>query len=288
MNATTPLSTSHDNTAGHHHGPGLDQIKQKMKATWEAGDYATFATYMEKGAIEILEDWHIPGDMKLLDVGCGSGQTAIPAVRSGMDVTGIDIASNLIECARERARIEGHDIRFDIGDAADLPYADASYDVVISLIGAMFAPDYQQTAKEIARVTRPGGRLHMANWTPEGFAATMFRCVAAYTPLPAGVVSPALWGVEDVVIERLGEYYCDFHLERKYYPQWTYPFGTRELVEYFRQHFGPVKRAFDTIDEQQQRSLRAELEDIYQAHNTATDGTTAIRGEYLNISAKRK
>jgi hypothetical protein len=128
----------------------------------------------------------------------------------------------------------------------------------------------------------------MANWTPDGFAATMFKCVARYTPPPAGVPSPALWGVEDIVEQRLGEYFTSFRLERKYYPHWKYPFDTRQLVEFFRQHFGPVKRAFDALDEPGQKSLRAELEDIYQAHNTATDGTTQIKGEYLNVTATRK
>jgi len=263
-------------------------IKSNMKATWEDGDYARFATYMEPGAIEILNGWQIPAHSHLLDIGCGSGQTAIPAARSGMKVSGIDIAANLVDHARERARYDDIDVRFDVGDAADLPYVDAEFDVIISLIGAMFAPDYQHVADEMARVCKPGGRLHMANWTPEGFAATMFRCVAKYTPPPAGVPSPALWGVEENVIDRLHSGFTGFTLERKYYPLWSYPFGTSELVEYFRQHFGPVKQAFDSITTRQQSSLRAELEDIYSAHNIATDGSTQIKGEYLNVSAHRK
>jgi ubiquinone/menaquinone biosynthesis C-methylase UbiE len=263
-------------------------IKGKMKATWEDGDYATFATYMEPGAVEILNGWHIPPGSRLLDIGCGAGQTAIPAARQGMIVTGVDIASNLIEHARERACYEGLAVRFDVGDAEALPCDDDEFDVVISQIGAMFAPAPEQVASEMARVCKPGGRLHMANWTPQGFAATMFRCIARYLPPPADIPSPALWGVEDVVGQRLGEYFTSFRLERKYYPQWKYPFDTRQLVDFFRQHFGPVKRAFDSLDEQGRKSLRAELEDIYQAHNVATDGTTEIKGEYLNVTAIRK
>jgi 2-polyprenyl-3-methyl-5-hydroxy-6-metoxy-1,4-benzoquinol methylase len=268
--------------------PDLAAIKNRMKATWEDGDYAKFATYMQPGAIEILNGWQIPEHSHLLDVGCGSGQTAIPAALSGMQVTGIDIATNLIDYARERARFDEIDARFDIGDAADLPYDDAQFDVVISLIGAMFAPQYQQVAKELARVCRPGGRLHMANWTPDGFAAAMFRCITKYTPPPAGIPSPVLWGVEEIVIERLGKNFTHFELVRKHYPLWKYPFGVAELVEYFRQNFGPVKRAFDSVSPAQQRLLRAELEDIYLTHNIATDGTTEIKGEYLDISARRK
>lgn len=263
-------------------------IKSKMKATWEDGDYATFARYMEPGAEDILNAWHIPSGLRLLDIGCGSGQTAIPAARAGLNVTGVDIASNLIEHARERARYEGLDTEFDVGDAEALPYWDAEFDVVISLIGAMFGPRPEKVAAELARVCKPGGRLHMANWTPTGFAATMFKCVGQYVPPPEGVVPPPLWGVEEVVEERLSQGYKDFRLERKYYPQWKYPFSTVELVEYFRQHFGPVKRAFDALDETGQRSLRADLENIYAEHNLATDGTTEIKGEYLNVSAIRK
>jgi len=268
--------------------PKSTVIKSRMKATWEDGDYAKFATYMEAGAIDILNGWQIPAGSHLLDIGCGAGQTAIPAARQGMQVTGIDIASNLIDHARERAAFDGIEASFEVGDAEHLPCANHEFDVVISLIGAMFAPDPDKVAQKLARVCKPGGRLHMANWTPSGFAATMFRCVAKYTPPPAGVPSPALWGVEETVIDRLGDGFKDFRLERQYYPQWTYPFNTRELVEFFRQHFGPVKRAFDSLDAQGQRCLREELEDIYAAHNIATDGTTEIKGEYLNVSARRK
>jgi SAM-dependent methyltransferase len=263
-------------------------IKLKMKATWEDGDYASFARYMEPGARDILSDWRIPTGLHLLDIGCGSGQTAIPAARAGLRVTGVDIAANLIEHARGRARHEELDVEFDVGDAENLPYWDAEFDVVISLIGAMFGPRPEKVASELARVCKPGGWLHMANWTPEGFAATMFRCVAQYVPPPVGVAPPPLWGVEQVVEERLAEGFKDFSLERKYYPRWKYPFGVAELVEYFRRHFGPVKRAFDALDDNGQQSLRADLEKIFADHNIATDGTTEIKGEYLNVSAIRR
>ena len=266
----------------------LSAIKTKMKNTWEDGDYANFATYMEPGAIDILNDWKIQQGSTLLDIGCGSGQTAIPAALSGKHVTGIDIASNLIEHARERARFENLETRFDVGDAENLPYNNNEFDAVISLIGAIFAPQHDKVASEMGRICRSGGVLHMANWTPDSFAATMFKCVAKYTPPATGIPSPVLWGIEDIVIQRLQNDFTDFKLERKLYPRWKYPFGTQQLVELFRQTFGPVKRAFDSQNEQGQKKLRAELEDIYQAHNVATDGTTEIRGEYLNISASRK
>lgn len=263
-------------------------IKLKMKTTWEDGDYATFARYMQPGAEVILNNWQIPRGLRVLDIGCGSGQTAIPAARAGLRVTGVDIAANLIEHARERARIEGLDARFDVGDAEYLPYENAEFDVVISLIGAMFAPQPEKVAAELARVCKQGGRLHMANWTPESFPAAMFRCIGQYVPPPEGIAPPPLWGVEQIVEERLQEGFSDFRLVRKYYPRWRYPFGTVQLVEFFRQHFGPVKKAFDLLDEPRQKSLRAELENIFSDFNIATDGTTELRGQYLDVTAVRR
>jgi ubiquinone/menaquinone biosynthesis C-methylase UbiE len=280
--------------AGHEKSPAADQgmpdintIKSKMKATWEDGDYADFATYMEPGAIDILNGWKIPANSVLLDIGCGAGQTAIPAARQGMTVTGVDIASNLIEHARERARYEDLLAQFEVGDAEDLPFDDAEFNVVISQIGAMFAPNPAKVVNEMARVCQPGGRLHMANWTQQSFPAKMFKCVAQYTPPPAGVPSPTLWGIEEIAEQRLHEHFDRFVFKREFYPRWKYPFGTRELVEFFRQRFGPVKRAFDSLDAQGQKILREELEAIYAEHNIATDGTTQIKGEFLNISARR-
>ena len=280
-----------NNTTQFHPAPPIAElptIKSKMKATWEDGDYAGFATYMEPGAVDILSAWNIPQASSLLDIGCGSGQSAIPAARSGIKVTGIDIADNLIEHAQERARYENLETRFDVGDAENLPYENNEFDVVISMIGAIFAPQYDKVAFEMGRVCKSGGRLHMANWTPKGFAASMFKCVAKYTPPAAGIQSPTLWGVEDVVIQRLENDFTNFTLERKFYPRWRYPFDTSQVIELFRHKFGPVKRAFDSQNQQGQNTLRAELKEIYQAHNIATDGTTQIKGDYLNASATRK
>ena len=285
MNYVTQAVTEQTNQQYRH---DFSNIKSKMKATWEDGDYASFARYMQPGAEVILNNWQIPPGLHLLDIGCGSGQTAIPAARAGLKITGVDIATNLIEHARERARTEGLNAEFDVGDAEDLPYWDAEFDVVISLIGAMFAPRPEKVAAELARVCKSGGRLHMANLTPEGFSSTMFKCVGQYVPPPQGIAPPSLWGVEQGVEERLQDGFKDFKLERKYYPRWRYPFEAEQLVEYFRQHFGPVKKAFDLQDEYGQKSLRTELEKIFSDYNIATDGTTELKGEYLDVSAVRR
>lgn len=278
-------------TRVHVQGPTLDEIKGRMKATWEDGDYARFATYMEPGAIEILLSWRLPPGQRLLDIGCGAGQTAIPAARLGHRVVGVDIAENLVDHANRRARSEGVDARFDVGDAEALPYADNSFDVVISLIGAMFAPRPDKVVQEIARVLRPDGKLYMANWTPQSMPAQMFKCVAAVTPPPPGFISPALWGDEGTATQRLAGHFGELRLARKTYPYWHYPFDAHGIVDVFRTQFGPVKRAFDklTDDPDAQALLYQQLHDIYRRNSDAQpDGTTTITGgEYLEIVATR-
>lgn len=269
--------------------PDLQTIKAKQKATWEDGDYASFARYMEDGAIEILENWNIPTHVTLLDVGCGSGQTAIPAAKKGIKVYGVDIAENLIQHARQRAFKAKITASFDVGDAENLPYEDNQFDVVISLIGAMFAPRPQRVVSEFARVVKPGGQLFMANWTPSSMPAQMFKAVSSIVPPPTGIESPVLWGDANTVIQRLSDDFTDLKLRKKYYPQWHYPFDISDLVSLFRSHFGPVKRAFDVADVYQQAVLQEKLETIYAENSEQHNGILTITGgEYLEIIATRR
>ncbi len=294
----TNLATAHDLERAYEQGasigdaplqsPGIDAIKAKLKATWMDGDYARFATYMEPGARRILDGWHMESQERLLDVACGAGQTAIPAARRGLRVHGIDIASNLIDHARRRAAKEGVTARFDEGDAEQLPVADASFDVVISLIGAMFAPRPERVAAELARVCRTGGRLYMANWTPGGMVGLMFKTVAGHVPPPAGLPSPLLWGDEATALRRLGDHFSDIRLTRKTYPAWRYPFSECEVVDFFRSNYGPIKRAFEALDAPERRSLHAGLEAVFAAHNSAEDGSVNLQAEYLEVAAVRR
>ena len=269
--------------------PDIAVIKAKHKATWEDGDYASFAKYMEAGAVEILDDWKIERDASLLDVGCGAGQTAIPAAKRGIHVTGIDLAENLIEHARKRAseaRLKAH---FDVGDAENLPYSSHSFDVIISMFGTMFAPRPNQVVSEFARVLKPGGRIIMANWTPTSMPAQMFKAVSQITPPPAASTPPVLWGDEKAVSERLKNNFTDIKLTRRTYPQWHYPFDADELVTLFRSYFGPVKRAFDAANEDQQADFHDALRSIYQNNSTSKNGVLTITGgEYLEVIATRR
>lgn len=263
----------------------FDALKLRLKKTWMSGDYAVFATYLAEGAMDFLAFSKIAPGLKVLDIACGAGQTAIPMARNGNQVTGIDIAANLIETAKERAEKEKLEIHFEEADAEDLPYGDESFDVVFSLIGAMFAPRPDKVASEMARVCRPGGRIIMGNWTPSGFVGEMFKTMGAHLP-PSGFPAPTLWGDEATVTERLKPYVSDMQISRRLYP-FKYPFAPAEVVEFFRSYYGPTNRAFANLDEEKQAALRKDLTELWERHNRAIDGTTFINSEYLDIQAIR-
>ncbi len=266
--------------------PEMESLKVRLKATWMAGDYGKFATYLEPGALEFLSRLKIKQGERVLDVACGAGQLAIPAARIGAIVTGVDIAVNLIEQARSRAQAERLTVQFDEGDAEQLPYGDAAFDTVASLIGAMFAPRPEMVAHELVRVCRSGGRIVMANWTPSGFVGQMFNINGTYVPPPPNMPPPVKWGDETTVRERLHEGISKLQLTRRMYP-FKYPFPPSEVVEFFRTYYGPTQRTFAALDTDRQVALRRDLEQLWSKHNQATDGTTFVESEYLEVIATR-
>jgi ubiquinone/menaquinone biosynthesis C-methylase UbiE len=251
-----------------------------------AGDYGHFARYLESGALEFLARIPIEPGERVLDVACGAGQIAIPAARAGARVTGIDIATNSIEQGRARAQAEGLEARFDEGDAETLPYEDASFDLVVSLIGAMFAPRPDRVAAELLRVCRPGGRIVMANWTPEGFVGQMFKTIGKHVPPSSLMPPPVKWGDEATVRERLNNGVAHLQLTRRLYP-FIYPFPPSEVVEFYRTYYGPLNRAFTTLDEAGQAALRQDLEQLWTEHNLSPNGITHCEPEYLEVIAIR-
>ena len=263
--------------------PDMAAVKTRMKKAWEAGDYGTFATYMEPGAVDLLKAWGVEPGQRLLDVGCGTGQLAIPAARMGLEATGVDIATNLVAQARERAAAEGLTARFDEGDAEALPYEDDSFDIVASIFGAMFAPRPERVAAELQRVCRPGGRILMANWTPTSFPAHLFKTVARYVP-PPDVPPPVLWGDEAVVRERLANA-SEIRVEKRFYSKWAYPFSPPDVVDFFARHFGPIVRANAALGEEDRDALRRDLVDVFERFNRGTNGTTLLEGEFLSVQA---
>src|SRR6266702_4960868 len=216
--------------------PDINGLKARLKEAWTAGDYDRFSRYMEQGARIFYEQLDVPAGCQLLDVACGSGQVALWAARDGVNVTGVDIAPNLVQRAQARAKAEGLSARFIEGDAEALPFEDATFDVVTSLVGAMFAPRPELVARELLRVCSPGGTIAMGNWTREGFIGQMFKTFAKFIA-PSGMPAPVLWGDKAVVRERLGHGVSDLTMTRRQY-SFSYPFPPAEVVEFFRQYYG--------------------------------------------------
>lgn len=266
--------------------PEMESLKTKLRTMWSDGDFGEIAKSYETGAAEFIERLNLQSGMRVLDVACGTGNLSLPAARRGAVVTGVDIAPNLIEQARANAEAENLEIRFDVGDAENLPYEDSEFDAVISMFGAMFAPRPDVVARELKRVCRSGSIIAMANWTPTGFAGEMFKIGAKYVAPPPGMLPPVLWGDEKTVRERLGEGISELNTTpRKIILK--YPFSPVEVVEHFRRFFGPTKTTFAALDENGQEALRRDMEEIWTENNRATDGSTEVESEYLEVIAVR-
>ena len=262
----------------------IDPLTERVRATWTAGDFGRIAKGYERGSGEFIARLGFDPDEPVLDVACGTGNLSLPAARIGAAVTGIDIAPNLIVQAQARAAADGLAIRFDVGDAENMPYADGAFQTVVTMFGAMFAPRPERAAAELLRVVRPGGRIAMANWTPSGFIGEMLRTTVGYVPAPAGIPSPLLWGTEDAVRARLEAGVSSLSLTRRLIT-FEYPFGPEEAVNLFRLWYGPTLRAFAALDESNRAGLRRDLERLWSDHNRATDGTTRVVSEYLEVLA---
>lgn len=259
----------------------VESLKTRLKTMWMAGDYDRFSRYMEHSAREFYERLLVVPGYRLLDVGCGSGQLTLMAAKDGLAVTGVDIASNWVERAKARAQAEGLHARFEEADAEALPFEDASFDVVASLIGAMFTPRPDLVAKELLRVCKAGGTIAKANWTPQGFIGHMFKTVSTFIA-PAGIPSPVLCGDENTVRERPGKGLSELDLARRHYTL-SYPFPPSEVVEFHRLYYGPTNQAFASLDADGRERLRQELEALWSFHNRARKECTTVFAEYLEV-----
>ncbi len=266
--------------------PEMETLKSKLKTTWEAGDFSEVAKHIETVAELFVERLDIQPGAKVLDVACGSGNLAVVAAAKGAELTGIDIADNLIESAKHRAKALGLNIKFEVGDAEALPYADNTFDVVMTMFGAMFAPRPEVTAAELIRVCKPGGVIAMANWTPEGHAGQMFKLSGKYLP-PPPMPAPVLWGVPDEVKQRFGDSVSDLKTTPRL-ADMVFEYGPAEVVEHFRQYFGPTAMAFKAIAPENHEAFRSDTEALWAKNNTATDGTTHVESEYLEVIAIKK
>jgi SAM-dependent methyltransferase len=262
---------------------GFAELKQRLRATWMAGDFGEIAKLNSHGAEEFIERLHLKPGTKVLDVACGTGNQSIPAARAGAEVIGLDIATNLLEQARKRAADEKLKIEFIEGDAEKLPYEAARFDVVLSMFGAMFAPRPEVVASELLRVCRPGGLIAMGNWTPGGFVGQMFQITSRHVPPPPGMPSPLLWGDEKVVAERLGGK-TRLEISRQHL-LFDYPFPPSEAVAFFKKYFGPTKTTFARLDEAGQQALAADLTAHWTKNNLGDATHTVVKAEHLEVHA---
>jgi ubiquinone/menaquinone biosynthesis C-methylase UbiE len=266
---------------------GLAELKQRLRASWIAGDFGQIAKLNASEAEGFITRINLKPGMKVLDVACGTGNQSIPAARTGAQVIGLDIAPNLLEQARQRAQSENLKIEFVEGDAEKLPYSAGQFDVVVSMFGAMFAPRPEVVASELKRVCRPGGLIAMGNWTPEGFVGQMFQITGRHVPPPPGMQPPSLWGVEKVVAERLatGAGKISRLETNKRELLFDYPFGPADAVAFFRKYFGPTQTAFARLDEPAQKALAADLTQHWAKKNLGDANHTVIKAEYLEVHA---
>lgn len=264
----------------------LEAVKQAQQKTWSEGDFSMVAGVITGVANELVEALDIVPDERVLDVACGSGNGALAAARRAWGNTvGVDFVPALLERGRERAAAERLDVEFVEGDAADLPFGDSEFDVVISIFGAMFAPEHEKTAAELLRACKPGGRIGMANWVPDGGVGKMFMTIAKHAPPPPGVTSPLLWGTEDHLRELFGDAISDLRVERRAARQ---AFRSADhFLDFFRTYFGPTKVAYERVGPEGEEALTADLKAYLEEYNKAGERALVLEPEYLQVTALR-
>jgi ubiquinone/menaquinone biosynthesis C-methylase UbiE len=266
--------------------PDTSAIKERQQKTWTSGNYAMVGNLLVIIGEQLCEAVDLRAGDKVLDVATGSGNTALSAARRFCEVTGIDYVPELIEQAKSRAEAERLEVSFEVGDAEDLPYADASFDVVLSTLGVMFTPDQEKAAGELLRVCRSGGKIGLANWTPDGYIGNMFRTIGKHVPPPPGIKPPPLWGTEERLRELLGEGVSSLQTTRRSYV-FRYP-SAEYFVGYFRDYYGPTLRAFESSDSNGRDALARDLEELLEDWNTSGDETLVVASGYLEVVAVRR
>ncbi|MDQ3411523.1 MAG: methyltransferase domain-containing protein [Chloroflexota bacterium] len=266
--------------------PDFAAIKQRQQKIWSSGDYAAVGATLQLMSELLCEAVDLRAGQRVLDVATGSGNAALAAARRFGEVTGIDYVPALLDRARERAQAERLAATFAPGDAEALPYPDASFDVVLSVVGVMFAPNQEQAARELLRVCQPGGTIGLANWTPDGFVGTMLRTVGRYVPPSAGLQSPSRWGDEARLRELFGNDIATLDIiQRGHNFRYRSP---EHFVEFFFTHYGPTERAFAAIDAANQAQFTRDLTDIARRFNRAEDGSLVAPSDYLEVVAVKR
>ena len=289
MNRELTVRTSHRSTLAPS-SPGADvdfnAIKQRQKATWASGDFAIIGTTLQIVGESLAEAVDVRAGEMVLDVAAGNGNATLAAARRFARVTSTDYVPQLLDKAAARAKAEGLDVEFQVADAEALPFEDGSFDVVLSTFGAMFTPEHGKAARELKRVVRSGGRIGMANWTPEGFIGQLFRVIGAYVSPPAGTQSPALWGSEPRIVELFGPEAIDIRCVRR-----NFNFRYRSAahwIEVFRNFYGPTHKAYAALDPVRQKRLSEDITALLDGLNVAGSSSLVVPGEYLEVVITRR
>jgi SAM-dependent methyltransferase len=264
----------------------FESIKKAQRAGWETGDYPRVGNTLQIIAERLVEAADVRAGQRTLDVACGQGNAAIAAARRFAEATGVDYAVNLLAQGRERAAAEHLAVTFTEGDAEQLPFPDGSFDLTLSTVGVMFAPDHQRAADELARVTATGGKIALAGWTPSGMIGQLFRTVGTWAPPPAGVRPPTLWGTPEHLAELFGERVEWVGLtKREYVFRYHSP---AHFSQWFRQFYGPITRLAGTLSGQDLDRFGEDLAGVALRYNRADDGTVAAPAEYLEAVGIRR
>ena len=261
--------------------PDYTAIKQRQQGTWASGDYAAIGVTLQIVGETLAEAADIRAGEAVLDVAAGNGNASLAAARRWASVTSTDYVQALLDKGRTRAEAEGLAMAFRLADAEALPFADASFDAVLSTFGVMFTPDHRRAASEMLRVVRSGGRIGLANWTPAGFIGRLFKVIGAHVPPPAGVQPPALWGTEPHIVELFGTQAAQIRCERRIF-NFRYR-SAAHWVDAFRTLYGPTHKAFAALDADGARSLERAITALLDELNVGGPGSLVVPGEYLEV-----
>jgi SAM-dependent methyltransferase len=261
--------------------PDFAAIKQRQQTTWASGDFAVIGTTLQIVGETLAEAVDVRAGERVLDVAAGNGNATLAAAHRFAEVTSTDYVSALLDKGAARARAEGLAVQFQVADAEALPFADGCFDVVLSTFGAMFTPDHKRCAGEMLRVVRSGGRIGLANWTPEGFIGHLFKVIGAHVPPPAGLQSPALWGTEAHLAELFGARAAQIRCERRHF-NFRYR-SAAHWIQVFRDFYGPTHKAFAALDAKGQQALERDIVALLEQMNRAGAASLVVPSEYLEV-----
>ncbi len=264
----------------------LAAVKSRQQVAWSTGNYAVIGTTLQIVGEQLCEALDVRSGSRVLDVAAGNGNATLAAARRGCEVTSTDYVASLLESGRARAAAEGLAVQFQKADAEHLPFADASFDVVMSTFGVMFTPNQEEAASELVRVCKPGGKIGLANWTPESFIGLVFKTIGKYIPPPPGMKSPAQWGTKARLDELLGAAAREIRVTRR-----DFVFRYRspaQFIDVFRTYYGPVNKTFAALDAEKQAELTRDLMALIESRNRSGDRTLVLPSEYLEVVIERK